>query len=177
MSLDPNGIAYRDEILDALWKIGKVTRPIDADKQGIYADALESEKLTRAQVGDMVRGCVKTLRIGFFPTPAKLIDFARPPAINAPSSDARPFDPIASFEREIEVQTEWLRKFELRGDEFHARCARVAIERAQIGINERRKHRGSPARYVAAGVEDFGAAAAGDKQADFHDWTHDSEDS
>lgn len=179
MSLDPNGIAYRDEILHALWKIGKCTRPIDSDKQGIYADVLASEKLTRAQLGDMVMTCTKTVKVGFFPTPAKLLEFARPPAINAPSN-WKSVDPIVQMEREIDIQTQWLRKFEARADEFRAKCARADIGKLQDRINERRKSRGQEPRYVGVGVETFGSDArsgAGTPiQLNVEDWTRETED-
>lgn len=153
MSTEPNprGIATRDEILDALWKIGKITRPIDSDKQSIYADAIESEKLTRAQLGDMVMTCTKTLKVGFFPTPAKLLEFARPPSVNAPSGDGAPYDAIRSLENELSVQLAWRNRFRDQGQDHRADQIEKDCAKIRDHIDRRLQERGLAPRYAGNG--------------------------
>lgn len=175
-------IATRSEILDALGKVEYASKSIHPDKKALYADVFEEERLTVGQLGDMVRGCVKRLKFSAFPTPAFLLECARPPAINAPSGDGHESkDPIIWLENEVDVQTRWARHFEERGNDYGARMARLAIERAHTAVNSRLNERGLPARYTASGAEDFGASSmqgipVRTEQRDFHDWTREAED-
>lgn len=175
-------IASRDDVLDALDKLERATRSIPPDKKALFADAIESEKLTRAQLGDAVMTCVKRSKNTFFPAVGAILEAARPPGVNAPPSEGhKSADPIVALEREIEVQTAWMRKHEDRLNDFGVRMARKAIERAQDHINRRLQERGISKRYVGVGVEDFGAsdlvgAPARTTQGDIDDWLHNSED-
>lgn len=146
----------RQDILVALHQLEIAFRRMPPDKIALYADVLEKKQITETELQRGILGCVESYE--HFPSLSQILLQARPVTINAPRLDAeKDTDAISLLEAEITVQTGWLRRFEAKGDEYHSRMARLAIERAQEKINNRLRERGLGTRYVAVGVEEFGA--------------------
>lgn len=168
--------ATRTEIIDGIGKIEMATRSIHVERKAMVADAMERRRLTFEEVIRAVEVCVEQWEGAFFPPTAKILGWARPVTTNAPQRELDGSrDPIIGLEREIALHTEWLRIFEQKGDAFRSHCARVEIEGAQKRINNRLQERGLSPRYVAVGVELFGAEDTRSKanrpvQANFGDW-------
>lgn len=170
----------RSEILVLLNRIEDATRPAPPAKFALFADFLVKDRITGGELADALRGALREWRSACFPPLPKILEWARPSATNQPRRDepTREFDPIAHMEREIDIHTQWLRKFELRGDDYHAKCARADIARLQDRINARRESQGRGPQYVGVGVEDFSGRSEANRpvQADFRDWTRNDED-
>lgn len=146
----------RTEILAHLHKLEVAFKPMRPDRMALYADVIEKNNLSERELRDGVIACIETLE--YFPAIAQILARARPVCTGQPpSTEQDSKDAIILHEDEIAVQTAWMRKFEAKGDDYGVRVARSAIERAQDAVNRRLLARGLGSRYVAVGVEQFGA--------------------
>lgn len=167
----------REAILRALGVLEGWYAPLKADRRGALADGLAEENLTADEVAEMLRRCKREWRSKFFPTISALLDYARPPRTAGPDDAQRAqYDPIAHLEREISTQRAWAAYFDRKGDSFAADRARRDAARMEDDLNRRLVSAGKSARYVAPGVEDFGASMSHASDADeyrqggFRDW-------
>lgn len=169
-------LATRDDVLRALGVIEGWFAPLKADRRAALADGIVEESPTKDELAEMLRRTKREWTSKFFPTISALLGYARPPRTAGPDDQAGGhYDAIADLEREVSVQRAWAAKFAARGDHRAAERCSADAARHEVAINRRLAERGLGPRYVAPGVEDFGAATAPPQgvrveQFGFQDW-------
>jgi len=165
----------RTDILACISQLEIAFKTISGARSALYADVIEKNNLTEPELRGAIVKIIETM--DRFPTVSQILTAARPPRVGQPPSDPQDSkDPIVQYEEEIAIQTQWLRRFESKGDDYGMRVARRAIERAQDAINRRLEHRGYAPRFVGVGVEQFGADEPPRHERQHEHWTEQGPD-
>lgn len=167
-------LASRDRVVTTLQVLEGWYGGIKADRLSALADGIYEEAPTHEELEAMLKTCKREWKSRFFPTISVLLLWLRPPSAKGPDHERPAEDAVVRLEREREIQVQWRRHYEQRGDTNRATAAQRDIDALDARINARLEARGQARRYLGAGVEDFGAPAS--TQCGFQDWSSATED-
>lgn len=144
----------RNEILVFLSRIEEATHSAPPGKLALFADGFVKERVNGGEMADALRGCLREWKQTGFPPFAKILDWARPEAVNQPRrEEGTHYDAIVDLEKQIEILTGWARRFEDQGDIRRRDEAERDIRKHREHIDRRLEARGKPARYARDGAE------------------------
>lgn len=144
----------RGDILVYLNRIEDATHSAPPGKLALFADALLEAQVTGGEMADALRGCLREWKSPGFPPLAKILNWARPDAINQPRRDepVREYDAVADLEKQISVLIAWSRRYEDKGDLFKRDEIERDIRKMQEHVDRRLIARGRSPKYGVAGV-------------------------